>query len=274
MGTMATLRSLILLVSFTLVLPALASAEEAIPTGLREVRPVPTETLVPSSGAAVSALVAEAANPRVPQNIALARFEEIVSRGPSAVPELTHIYKDPKRADLEVWVAARALGRLGGPQARAGLEAGLKSTRIMSRLGSVSGLGLMRDLQATPALESALYDKAMMVRAAAADALAIFAQPTSATALGKALNISANFRGGQSLFVREHIVDALGAVGSSASIELLVASVADADPGVQLSARNALVKMTGKSFGRSKQVSSAEAEAWQSWWQDEGRAGR
>jgi HEAT repeat protein len=271
---MATLRALILLVPITLLLPAAATADEPIPTGLREVHPVPAETPVSPSGAAVGVLVAEAANPRVPENIAQARFEEIVSRGPSAVPALTYIYKDPKRADLEVWVAARALGRVGGPEARAGLEAGLKSVRIMSRLGSVSGLGLMRDLQAIPALEGALYDKAMMVRAAAADALGGLAQPTSALALGKALNISANFRHGQSLFVRKHIVDALGAVGNSASIELLVTSVGDADPGVQISARKALVQMTGKSFGRSSKVSSDEAEAWQAWWQNEGRDGR
>jgi HEAT repeat protein len=267
---MPNLSSLILLVSLSLVLPSIGLAEEDIPAGLKSVRPMPAGSGIAPSGAAVGSLVAEAANPRVPENVAQARFNEIVGRGAPAIPELNYIYKDPKRGDLEVWVAARALGRIGGDEARTGLEAGLKSSRIMSRLGSISGLGLMKDLQATPAIEAALYDKAMMVRAAAADALGLFRQPSSAGALGKSLNISANFRSGQSLFVRKHIVDALGAVGSSASLQLLVTSVGDADPAVQLSARKALVKMTGKSFGHASEVSAEEAASWASWWAESG----
>jgi hypothetical protein len=264
----------IFLLALCLLLPSFGHTEEDIPSGLKEVRAVPTDSGIAPSGAGVGALVAEAANPGVPQTVAQARFNELVSRGSTAIPELNHIYNDKKRADLEVWVAARALGRIGGPEARSGLEAGLKSSRIMSRLGSVSGLGLMRDLTALPALEGALYDKAMMVRAAAADALGLLRQPSSAGALGKALNISANFRSGKSLFVRKHIVDAIGAVGSSASLDLLVTSTADADPSVQLAARNALVRMTSKSFGRGAKVSAQEAASWADWWQGEGKVGR
>ena len=136
----------------------------------------------------------------------------------------------------------------------------------MSRLGSVSGLGLVGDKRAIPSLESALEDKAMMVRAAAADALGGLRQPASADALGKALNNPANFRGGQSLFVRKHIVDAIGSIGSRSSLELLVSSIEDADPAVQLSARNALTRITGESFGRGSSVTAEETDAWKTWW--------
>jgi len=268
---MPTLSSLIFLLYFCLLLPSVGLADEAIPSELKEVRAVPTTATVAPSGASVGALVAEAANPGVPQTVAQARFNEIIERGNTAVPELGHIYKDAKRADLEIWVAARAMGRIGGHEARVVLEAGLKSSRIMSRLGAVSGLGLMGDRQALPALEAALFDKAMMVRAAAADALALLRQPSSATQLGKALNLAANFRSGKSLFVRKHIIDAIGAVGNSGSLELLVTSVGDTDPKVQLSARQTLERLTGKSFRHGMTISAQEIESWMGWWQSEGR---
>lgn len=271
---MPTLSSLIFLLSFCLLLPSVGLADEPIPSGLTEVRAVPANATVAPSGASVGTLVAEAANPGVPHTVAQARFDEIIHRGSTAVPELSHIYKDSKRADLEIWVAARAMGRIGGQEARVGLEDGLTSPRIMSRLGAVSGLGLMGDRQALPAIEAALFDKAMMVRAAAADALAKLHQPSSATQLGKALNMAANFRAGKSLFVRKHIIDAIGAVGSSASLDLLITSVADTDLAVQLSARQTLVRMTGKSFGRGTTVTSEEIEAWANWWRSEGSAAR
>jgi hypothetical protein len=267
---MPTLSSLIFLLCFFLLLPPAALAEEAIPSGLKEVRAVPTTATGAPSGASVGALVAEAANPGVPQAVAQTRFNELIGRGQTAVPELNHIYGDSKRADLEIWVAARAMGRIGGQEARVGLEGGLKSSRIMSRLGAISGLGLMGDHQALPAIEAALFDKAMMVRAAAADALALLRQPSSAPQLGKALNLAANFRSGKSLFVRKHIIDAIGAVGSSASLSLLVTSVADTDPSVQLSARRTLERMTGKKFRQGATISTQEIESWTNWWQSEG----
>ena len=111
----------------------------------------------------------------------------------------------------------------------------------------------------------------MMVRAAAADALGGLRQPASADALGQALNNPANFRGGQSLFVRKHIVDAIGSIGSRSSLELLVSSIEDADPAVQLSARNALTRITGESFGRGSSVTPEEADAWKTWWKNGAR---
>jgi HEAT repeat protein len=261
----------ILLLALSFQTPSLAFAEEEVPEDLREVRPVRSSVEIAPSGGDIGTLIAEAANPRVPEHIAEARFREIVSRGPAAARELTAVFNDTKRADLEVWVAARALGRVGGQEALQTLMGGLKSKRIMARLGSVSGLGLLGDQQAVSSLEATLYDKAMMVRAAAADALGLLGQPASAAALGAALDVPANFRAGQSLFVRKHIIDAIGALGSTSSLPLLVKSTGDADPTVQLAARNALIKMTGESFGRSAQVTPEETQAWQTWLSSRGR---
>ena len=271
MVTMPKFLAPLLLLVLSLQTPSLGFAEEEVPEDLREVRPVRSSVEVAPSGADIGALISEAANPRVPEQIAEARFREIVSRGPSAAAELTLVFNDTKRADLEVWVAARALGRVGGQEALQTLLGGLKSQRIMARLGSVSGLGLLGDLRAVSALEVTLSDKAMMVRAAAADALGLLGQPASASALAAALDVPANFRAGQSLFVRKHIVDAIGALGSNSSLALLVKSTGDADPTVQIAARNALIKMTGESFGRSAQVTPEETQAWQAWLSNQGR---
>lgn len=271
---MRTLPRFLMLLSLLVLLPASAAAEEEIPTDLEEVRAAPGHADLPPSGGSVEALIAEAANPAVPEQVARARFNEIVQRGPAVVPELIAIYKDSKRSDLEIWVAARALGRVGGSSARAGLIEGLSSKKIMARLGSVSGLSLMQDVEAVPALEGALQDKAMMVRAAAADALGALRQPRSSAALSKALNLPSNFKSGRSLFVRNHIVDAMGSIGSLASVETLLETLEDSDPSVQVAASRALGNITGLSFGNGTSVTSDEVTSWKNWWDTDGRVRR
>ena len=261
----------LLTLSLLLILPSLAPADEEPPSDLEEVRPTPQRGQVQTTGGSIADLVAEAANPGVPEQVARARFNEILSHGRSAVPELVTLFKDGKRSDLELWVTARALGRIGGDSARSALTDGLRSKKIMARLGAVSALAVLGDPASVPALEAALYDKAMMVRAGAADALGAMRQPGSSKALGEALNIPPNFSRGKSLFVRRHIVEAMGTIGSLGSVDLLIKTLEDSDSSVQLAARGALQSISGRTFHSGSAITGDEISAWQNWWTTEGQ---
>ena len=241
--------------------PALASDD---------LEPIPEVPVVEAETDPVARLVGEAASPNVPPEIAQARFDELVARGGNALPSLARIYTDKASAELEVWVAARAMGRIGGEGARNTLVAGLESPRIISRLGAVSALELMKDKESCEALEKALFDRAMAVRAAAADALAAIGSRKSSVALSEALNIPANFKDGKSLFVRRHIVDALGTIGSIGGLDVLVTTLDDEEPDMRLAAVHSLQKITGMTFrggaGPEAPVSPDEVQSWKNWW--------
>lgn len=232
--------------------------------------PIPDLPVVEAEMDPVARLVGEAASPTMPTELAQARFDEIVARGAHALPTLSRIYRDKSSAELEIWVAARAMGRIGGDGARNTLVGGLASPRIITRLGAVSALEIMKDKESAEALEKALFDRAMAVRAAAADALAAIGSRNSSLALSEALNIPANFKDGKSLFVRRHIVDALGSIGSIGGLEALVGTLGDDEPAMRLAAVHSLQQITGMNFrggaGPEAPVSADEIQSWQNWW--------
>jgi len=250
-----------------LLLTLLASPAVA---GDADLEPIPDVPVVEAELDPVARLVGEAASPTLPTKIAQARFDELVARGASALPTLARIYRDKSSAELEIWVAARAMGRIGGDGARNTLVAGLSSPKIITRLGAVSALELMADKESSEPLEKALFDRAMAVRAAAADALAAIGSRTSSVALSEALNIPANFKDGKSLFVRRHIVDALGTIGSIGGLDALVGTLDDQEPDLRLAAVNSLQQITGMSFrggaGAEAPVSADEVQSWKNWW--------
>lgn len=263
------------------VLVALALASGAAPVraddepipDLPEVdeEPIPDLPTVEAPLDPIRQLVGMAANPQLPIEEGQKFFEDIVRRGPLALTSLAQLFRDPSSSDREAWVAARALGRIGGEGARRTLVDGLTSPRVICRLGAVSGLTTLKDKESAQALEGALFDQAMTVRAAAADALAAIGMKRSARALSNALDLPANFHQGRSLFVRRHIVVALGKIGSIYGIEMLVKTLRDPEPEIQLAALSALEGTTGMSFRDASVAPDAppdpeEIAAWDGWW--------
>jgi len=262
-----------LLLALALLLPLTAAATEEEPPDLEQVQvePVPDLPVVEAKADPVRELVAQAANPNSPEDVAQGRFNEVVSRGEVAVPTLAAIYREPASSELEVWVSARAMGRIGGEGAMATLISGLESRSVIARLGAVAGLTEIKDKAAVEPLEKALFDKAMTVRASAADALGAIGSRKSSKALSEALDIPANFKNGKSLPVRRHIIVALGDIGSIGGLDALVGALDDPEPDLQLLSVRALTKITGMSFrppgtGADAPVSAAEVQSWKNWW--------
>ncbi len=264
---------LVLSLALTFVAPGLAWATDDVPADAEvEEEPIPEIPVVEAETDPVRRLVGQAANPVMPEEQAQARFDELVAMGGVALPSLALIYRGSESTELEIWVSARALGRIGGEGARTTLMSGLDSPRIITRMAAVSGLELMKDKESVESLEKALFDKALAVRAGAADALAAIGSRRSSEALSEALNIPANFRDGRSLFVRRHIIDALGEIGSIGGIDALVGVLdGQEEPAMQLAAVHSLQKITGMSFrpagsGPDAPVSAAEVQGWKNWW--------
>lgn len=218
----------------------------------------------------VRELITQAGNPSFPEPVAQAHFDRLVAMGKNALPTLALVYRDPSSTDFENWVSARAMGHIGGEGAVNTLMQGLEEKRIIMRLGAVSGLAMLKDDRSVPPLEKALFDQAMTVRAAAADALGGLGSRTSSKALVESLNLPANYHQGQSLFVREHIVLALGNVGSIAGIAALVGVLEDSDPRIAFAATRSLTQITGITY-RDRSVGDQppgeeEVASWKAWW--------
>ena len=262
------------LIALLLLLPASAFATEAPPADLptaSEEEAIPDMPVVEAPLDPVRELIAQAANPRLPEPAAQRHFDQLVAMGAVALPTAAQVYRDPNSTDFEAWVSARLLGRVGGDGAVNTLLEGLKAKRIIARLGAASGLEMLKDPRAVKPLERALFDQAMTVRAAAADALAAIGERTSYKALAEALNLPGNYLQGQSLFVREHIVSALGGVGSIGGIDALVGVLQDDDPRVTLAATRSLTQITGityrdASVGEDAPPSETEVDSWRKWW--------
>jgi len=267
---------LVPLASLSLVLLAPPATAEDIPESLRtqpipDDEPIPDLPVVEATIDPVLDLLVQAANPRLPEPEGQRFFDELVARGGTALPSLARLFRDPNSSDRENWVAARAIGKIGGEGARRSLETGISSPRVITRLGAIAGLQILSDAESVEALERALFDQAMAVRAAAADALGGIGSKKSAKALSRALDLPANFHQGRSLFVRRHIVEALGAVGSISGIETLVAALGDEDSDVSMAALRALTQTTGMEFRGNTvlpgtPVEEADIEAWNKWW--------
>ena len=73
-------------------------------------------------------------------------------------------------------------------------------------------------------------DPALLVRAAAADALGKLRDPSTLADLERALQDPTNHYRGTSLWFRRHLVEAMGAIGTEAAAPYLARALEDADP--------------------------------------------
>ena len=116
-----------------LLLPASALATEEppadLPTHEPEQEAIPDLPVVQALLDPVRELIAQAANPRLPEVVAQKHFDQLVAMGAIALPTAAEVYRDPKATDYEAWVSARALGHLGGDGAVNTLLQGLKIGR-------------------------------------------------------------------------------------------------------------------------------------------------
>jgi HEAT repeat protein len=246
---------------------AAAAQDEPIPEGL--------ETVVVEASE-VETLLGRIVTPGVPEDVAQAAFDDLVHLGASATPELIAVYQDPADTEHRRWVAARALGHMGGRAASEALMEGMRAQEFMSRIAATSALGVMQGDDARMALEEALFDPSMEIRCTAADGLLQIGHQASSVPLARALGTPDSFHRGRSLPVRGHIVLALGGTGGETAIEALIGVLDDRDELLRATAIKALEEASGASpsgvIGNGRTATPAEVEAWKDWWDTHQRA--
>jgi len=217
---------------------------------------------LPARGDAV-AEVRRAADRDLPEAERLAAFEAAAAQGHGdAVRELA---LDASADPRERWVAIRVLGRVGSPPAVEALQRLLADPSAAIRAAAVAAAADTGRADLAEPVAALLEDPATLVRTAAADALAVFRQPRTVPYLERALDDPTNTYRGQSLWVRRHLVAAMGAIGDGSALPALIRCLDDRDPAVSGAALRALEQVTGLTWADGR-TAAEEREAWKRWW--------
>ena len=169
-----------------------------------------------------------------------------------------------KASDLDPqqrWVLIRSLGPNPTDEARAALVALAESKDAMVRAGAMEAMGDRGDKGLTGKVVRGLYDPALLVHAAALDALIQLKDPSALADLALALVDAKDFYRGTSF--RQKIVRAEAACGKDGA-RYLVKALTDKDPEVLALARSSLEAIAGFSY-REGRTPDQEAEAWRRW---------
>lgn len=181
------------------------------------------------------------------------------------VPESTAgVLARLKASDLDPqqrWVLIRSLGPNPSDDARAALVALADNKDAMIRAGVMEALGDRGDRALTGKVVRALSDPALLVHAAALDALIQLKDPSALADLAHALKDERGIYRGTSF--RLKIVRAEAACGKDGA-PYLAQALNDADAEVASAARASLEALAGFSYHEGR-TPEQEAEAWRRW---------
>lgn len=180
---------------------------------------------------------------------------------PEATSEVIARIKAPDLDPQQRWVLIRSLGANPSPDARDTIVALLESKDALVRAGAYEAIADRKDKSLTGKAVRGLQDPALLVHAAALDALISLGDPSALGDLEQALNDTKGTYRGTSF--RQKIVRAQAACGKDAA-RYLAASLNDGDPEVVAVARESLEKLAGFSY-REGRSPDQEAEAWRRW---------
>ena len=180
---------------------------------------------------------------------------------PEATSAVLVRLKAPDLDPQQRWVLIRSLGPNPSEDARTTLVALADSKDAMVRSAVMEALGDRGDKALTGKVVRGLTDPALLVHAAALDALIQLKDPSALADLDVALTDPKGTYRGTSF--RQKIVRAEAACGRD-SARYLAAALLDHDPDVADAARTGLEAMAGFSY-REGRTPDQEAEAWRRW---------
>jgi HEAT repeat protein len=182
----------------------------------------------------------------------------------NAVDEVAAII-DAEGTDTQLrWVALRSLGFMTVGEARAAIVRYLEHADATTRIAALGAAGDRGDRTLVGRVATRLQDKALLVRAAAADALARLDDPSAIGDLERALAAPDTRHNGVSLWIRRAYVDAMAEIGGDSAVRAMGRALADDDVAVVDAAVRGLERAAGFSYaeGRSREEM---LEAWRRW---------
>ncbi len=193
-------------------------------------------------------------------------FDQIVNLGDSGIDPLIKIAKDDSQILQVRWVSTRAIGKIGEEKYqrlendwRADQEDFNSYNKIKHflitmlsdpspfvRIAASSALGDIGDGSAAENLLVLLSPKQpVLVKSAAVDSLGKLKSEKAIKPLKEQLYAQENFYRGQSLWIRTHIVSALGQINSPEVLEILRKASSDNDSQVSKEAKTQLARIQG-----------------------------
>jgi HEAT repeat protein len=218
--------------------------------------------LVAAALAGVPEDIATAADRDLPEALRREALSRVVTSNHAA--DVVRLADLPDTSPQQRWVAIRALGTMPDDAARAALLRYLDSPDAATRMAALGALGDRGDRALAGRIASHLQDKALLVRASACDALGTLKDPATLADLGRALEDPTNSYRGTSLWLRRHIAEAIGAIGTDAAVPYLRKALDDTDPDVVTAAKHGLEKIAGFSYAEGR-TPAEELEAWKRW---------
>lgn len=203
-----------------------------------------------------------AADTDLPLNLRQEALGRLVQPGNAGA--LVQLAEDPATPKHQRWVAIRALGHVPDDTALQALLRYLDGPDAATRMAALGALGDRGDRSLSDRVAARLTDKALLVRAAAAEALGRLKDPGTLPDLRSALADPTNSYRGTSLWIRRHFVLAMGAIGTDAAVPGLREALDDEDPAVADAAVDGLEKVAGFSYAEGR-TPAEEREAWRRW---------
>jgi HEAT repeat protein len=192
------------------------------------------------------------------------RLSSLRKQGPDGYLALTKIMFDENETMNNRWKAVTAAARIGGVDAKPEIERALKSQTWYMRNAGLVAMRAIDQKQALTWAKQLLTDKALIVRAAAVEAIGEIGSGKDAPALWAQLNSRESFKKGQSLFIRRGIVDALSKIEVQGHEAAFMNVLHDDDETLHQPAMQALQRLTHKNFGPAD-IRTQRAQ-WLDWW--------
>ena len=218
--------------------------------------------LAPWAVAGVPEDVAIAADTNLPTELRQAAFDRVAT--PGSVGTLSKMADDAATPKPERWIAIRALGPIGDDEARVALLHFLAAKDASARMAALGAIGDRKDATLSGYAAARLTDPALLVRAAATEALGKLGDPSTLGDLERALQDPTNSYRGSSLWFRRHLVESMAAIGTDAAAPYLARALDDADPEVVTAAVAGLEKAAGFSYKEGR-TADQERTAWKRW---------
>ena len=226
---------------------------------------LPLMTAVMTAASARAAVDPSRLLPATRDSLALSmtdRLEALRAQGPQGYRNLVSIMFDEGAAMGQRWKATTAVGRLGGKLSLPELERAYKRKEWFMRSAALLAMGGVDQQKHLSWARALLSDRALVVRAAAVDAIDAARDAGSAGALWSRLNAKENFNGGDSLWIRRRMAEALSRLAGPGSEPRFYKLLADRDESLHGPALDALERLSKHRLGAPNASVAMRRELW------------
>ncbi len=186
-------------------------------------------------------------------------------RGSEIYAELTRIAENSTEPMNVRWKALTLATYIGKEKALPLLEKSLTASEWFMRNAALISYKTYFPEKSQAAAQKLLKDKALVVRSAAVDAMGTDLDSKARDLLWEEMDASYNYRGKQSLWIRDQILSTLAAAPLSKELPLFVKALKSTEPKMQARAIVALEKLSQKKIGKADEKLARKKELWLQW---------